>query len=177
MNCVHARCASWLSGAFHASAAPASTRRFAWIPAQAGQGGGPPRCRAGNIEAICAFERHRSMSFYVSTGSNESNTYGMFHTSLPWPEDLSPRSRKELKEWIPAFAGMTETTSRHSRESGNPPEPCRPRWKHRFGQREMMVLRGYRCDSMLSTQALWEGSGWRPPAAPGRMCRCGPRGR
>ena len=28
---------------------------------------------------------------------------------------------KSYQPWIPAFAGMTETTSRHSREGGNPP--------------------------------------------------------
>ena len=42
----------------------------------------------------------------------------------PRSGDLSPRSRKELQERIPASAGMTETTtevsSRHPRGSGNP---------------------------------------------------------
>ena len=59
---------------------------------------------------------------------------GSFHASTV-PASISRFA------WIPASAGMTETTSRHSRGSGNPPEPCRLHWKHCTSQRDM-ALRG-----------------------------------
>ena len=40
---------------------------------------------------------------------------------------------------------MTETTSRHSRGSGDPPEPCRSRWKRLFDQREITLGAKGRC--------------------------------
>ena len=40
-----------------------------------------PRCRARNIEGICAFDRHRSTSFYVKYENEKSISYGKFHAS------------------------------------------------------------------------------------------------
>ena len=42
-----------------------------------------PRCRARNIEGICAFDRHRSTSFYVKYENEKSISYGKFHASAP----------------------------------------------------------------------------------------------
>ena len=51
---------------------------------------------------------------------------GFRRESPPRPGDLPSLQANEMGQWIPAFAGMTEidsgTTSRHSRESGNPRE-------------------------------------------------------